>query len=445
MLRFAPSPTGSMHIGNLRVALLNFLVAKRLKLPLMVRIEDTDLERNIPGKDQEILEILEKVGITWNELIYQSANLPTHLAYAEKLLQSKEAFYCYCTPAFLEAKKAEALKAKKPFRYEDHWALLEKESNPNPVVRLKGSTQEMQFTDTIKGTIHFKAHELDSFVILRSNQTPTYNFACACDDFTYGISYIIRGEDHVSNTPKQMLIQQALSRVLNLPYKPTTYAHLPIILNEEDGKKMSKRVESSSVQWLLKQGFLPASIANYLIALGYKPPKEVFDLSEAATWFVLENVSASSAKFSLSYLRHLNHKRLQNLSLEQLAKVLQIEPFKAPLAQLFLEESSTLVELRSKLQAMFAPKDISKDYEGQNFYDQCLLLYNTLKTMPVCTDFANFKQIAMQKSQLKGKDFFKPLRILLTGQSHGLELATLYPHVYPFLDQILTLATDHGC
>ncbi|BCD45901.1 glutamate--tRNA ligase [Helicobacter suis] len=445
MLRFAPSPTGSMHIGNLRVALLNFLVAKRLKLPLMVRIEDTDLERNIPGKDQEILEILEKVGITWNELIYQSANLPTHLSYAEKLLQNQEAFYCYCTPAFLEAKKAEALKAKKPFRYEDHWALLEKESNPNPVVRLKGSTQEMQFTDTIKGSIRFNAHELDSFVILRSNQTPTYNFACACDDFTYGISYIIRGEDHVSNTPKQMLIQQALSRVLNLPYKPTTYAHLPIILNEEDGKKMSKRVESSSVQWLLKQGFLPASIANYLISLGYKPPKEVFDLSEATTWFVLENVSASSAKFSLPYLRHLNHKRLQNLSLEQLAKVLQIEPFKAPLAQLFLEESSTLVELHSKLQAMFAPKDISKDYEGQNFYDQCLLLYNTLKTMPVCTDFSNFKQIAMQKSQLRGKDFFKPLRILLTGQSHGLELATLYPHVYPFLDQILTLATDHGC
>lgn len=445
MLRFAPSPTGSMHIGNLRVALFNFVVAKQLKSPLMVRIEDTDLERNIPGKDQEILKILEMVGVSWDTLVYQSANLPTHLEYAQRLLDHNEAFYCHCTPAFLELKKTEALRAKKPFRYDDAWALLEKQSNPHPVVRLKGSQQGLQFQDVIKGPLSFEPFELDSFVILRSNQTPTYNFACACDDLEYKISHIIRGEDHVSNTPKQILIQRALRRVLNLPERNITYAHLPIILNEEDGKKMSKRHEASSVGWLLKQGFLPQSIANYLVSLGYKPPKEVFDLAEAMTWFKIERLSPSSAKFSLSYLRYLNHKRLEDLSLEELGVLLDLDcPEKSKLARLFIQECSTLLELQEKLKAVFSPKDICKEEGGQNFKEKCLRLYHVLKDMPTYESFTDFKQIAMQKSQLKGKDFFKPLRLLLTGELHGIELALLYPHVRPFLDQILTLKADHG-
>ncbi|CRF41158.1 glutamate--tRNA ligase [Helicobacter ailurogastricus] len=445
MLRFAPSPTGSMHIGNLRVALLNFIVAQRLKLPLMLRIEDTDTQRNIAGKDEEIFKILKQMGVSWDQLVYQSANFATHLDYAKKLLDEGEAFYCHCTPEFLEARKQEAIQAKKPFRYEDGWALAEKESNPNPVVRLKGSAQDMEFNDLVKGTIRFKAAELDSFVIVRANQVPTYNFACAADDFTYQISHIIRGEDHISNTPKQILIKQALSRVLNTPQTPTIYAHLPIILNEDDGKKMSKRHEASSVQWLLKEGFLPASIANYLATMGYKAPKEIFSLSEALEWFELEKVSPSSAHFSLAYLRHLNHEHLKNLEPASLAKLLGIEPAKAPLARLFLEECSTLAELQEKLNAMFAPKDIAKDYEGQNFYDKCTTLYHALKAMPAVADFNAFKQEAMQRSQLKGKDFFKPLRILLTGQAHGVELALLYPHIVPFLEQILTLESAHGC
>ncbi|BCZ17492.1 Glutamylglutaminyl-tRNA synthetase GltX [Helicobacter sp. NHP19-003] len=444
MLRFAPSPTGSMHIGNLRVALLNFIVAKLLKLPLMLRIEDTDTQRNIEGKDAEIFGILEQMGVTWDQLVYQSANFATHLDYTQKLLDKGEAFYCHCTPEFLEKKKQEAVQAKRPFRYNDSWALLEKTSNPNPVVRLRGSAQDVVFHDLIKGSIHFKAAELDSFVIVRSNQVPTYNFACATDDFNYKITHIIRGEDHISNTPKQILIKQALSRVLGVPETPTIYAHLPIILNEDDGKKMSKRYEASSVQWLLKQGFLPASIANYLAAMGYQAPKEVFSLSEALQWFALEKVSASSAHFSLPYLRHLNHEHLKALDLASLAKVLGIEPAKAPLAQLFLEECSTLNELQDKLSAMFGPKDINKDYEGQNFYDKCTTLYHALKAMPTVADFNAFKQEAMQKSQLKGKDFFKPLRILLTGRAHGVELALLYPHLAPFLEQILVLKTEHG-
>ncbi|WP_104692554.1 glutamate--tRNA ligase [Helicobacter felis] len=442
MLRFAPSPTGDMHIGNLRVALLNALVAKQLDQPLMLRIEDTDTERNIPNKDREILDLLRKVGISWDQLVYQSANLPTHQEYAQKLLDQGFAFYCHCTPEFLEEQKQQALREKRPFRYHDAWARLQEKSNPHPVVRLRGSSVSLFFEDTIKGKIHFEPHELDSFVILRSNKTPTYNFACACDDFTYKISYIIRGEDHVSNTPKQILIQQALAKVLDQPFKPIAYAHLPIILDQESGKKMSKRDAASSVVWLLKEGFLAKSIANYLISLGYAPPSEVFSLEESCAWFDLHKLSAAPARFNLSYLRHLNHAHLQALEIHQLQELLGLDSLqKAQLAQIFLEESSTLNELRAKLEAMLAPKDIHKNYENENFYDRCLRLHATLQSLPLeaLEDFTEFKEIAMQKSQLKGKDFFKSLRILFTGTTQGVELNKLYPFVRYFAQDILTL------
>ncbi|WP_104732139.1 glutamate--tRNA ligase [Helicobacter salomonis] len=448
MLRFAPSPTGNMHIGNVRAALLNFIIARQLQRPLMVRIEDTDEARNIPHKDQEILELLSAIGVSWDQLVYQSANLPTHLEYAQKLLDHGLAFYCHCTPEFLEEQKQRALQEKRPFRYHDTWALLQKQSNPHPVVRLRGSAHALQFADQIKGTIRFEPHELDSFVILRANKAPTYNFACACDDFTYQISYIIRGEDHVSNTPKQILIQQALAKVLEVKCPEITYAHLPLILNHETGKKMSKRDAASSVSWLLQQGFLPQSVANYLITLGYSPPKEIFSLQESCAWFDINKLSASSARFDLAYLRHLNHRHLQNLELSELQTLLKLDhPQKAQLAKLFLEDSSTLCELQSKLTLMFSPKDITCDYEGENFYDRCATLYQALQTLCLeeLADFQAFKQAAMQASQLKGKDFFKSLRILLTGQAHGIELGLLYPFVRTFASEILTLKDPHGC
>ncbi len=382
------------------------------------------------------------MGISWDQLIYQSANLPTHLDYAQRLLEHGLAFYCHCTPEFLEDQKQRAIQEKRPFRYHDAWALLQAKSNPHPVVRLRGSMRALKFTDQIKGVISFEPHELDSFVILRANKTPTYNFACACDDFTYKISYIIRGEDHISNTPKQILIQQALAQVLGVAHTQIAYAHLPLILNHETGKKMSKRDAASSVVWLLQQGFLPQSVANYLIALGYSPPKDIFSLNESCAWFELGKLSKTNARFDLSYLRHLNHKHLANLDLQELQTLLKLNhPNKAQLARLFLEDSSTVGELQSKLEAMFSPKDIQKDYEGENFYDPCLKLYKALQTLNLAQleDFAHFKQVAMQASQLKGKDFFKPLRILFTGQACGLELRLLYPFVRAFASEILIL------
>ncbi|AFI04211.1 glutamate--tRNA ligase [Helicobacter cetorum] len=437
MLRFAPSPTGDMHIGNLRAAIFNYIVAKQQNKPFLIRIEDTDKERNIEGKDQEILEILKLMGISWDKLVYQSHNLNYHRDMAEKLLKESKAFLCYASTEFLEQEKEKAKNEKRPFRYLDEWATLEKGNHNNPVVRLKAPQNAMSFNDVIKKEVKFEPYELDSFVLLRKDKSPTYNFACACDDLLYEISCIIRGEDHVSNTPKQILIQQALGSS-----NPITYAHLPIILDEISGKKMSKRDEASSVKWLLNQGFLPVAIVNYLITIGNKVPKEVFTLEEAIEWFNLENLSSSPAHFNLKYLKHLNHEHLKLLDDEKLLELTQIKDISLlGLLRLFIEESDTLLELKEKISLFLEPKDIVRTYENEDFKERCLVLFNVLKTMDfqAYSDFESFKKDSMNLSKLKGKDFFKPLRILLTGSSHGIELPLIFPYIQSHCKEILRL------
>ncbi|WP_104760979.1 glutamate--tRNA ligase [Helicobacter cetorum] len=437
MLRFAPSPTGDMHIGNLRAAIFNYIVAKQQNKPFLIRIEDTDKERNIEGKDQEILEILKLMGISWDKLVYQSHNLDYHRDMAEKLLKENKAFLCYASTEFLEKEKEKAKNEKRPFRYLDEWATLEKGKHNSLVVRLKAPQNAMSFNDVIKKEVKFEPYELDSFVLLRKDKSPTYNFACACDDLLYEISFIIRGEDHVSNTPKQILIQQALGS-----NNPITYAHLPIILDETSGKKMSKRDEASSVKWLLNQGFLPVAIVNYLITIGNKVPKEVFTLEEAIIWFNLENLSNSPAHFNLKYLKHLNHEHLKLLDDEKLLELTQIKDISLlGLLRLFIEESDTLLELKEKISLFLEPKDIVKTYENEDFKERCLMLFDALKTMDfqAYSDFESFKKDSMNLSKLKGKDFFKPLRILLTGNSHGIELPLIFPYIQSHYKEILRL------
>ncbi|MDO5046429.1 glutamate--tRNA ligase, partial [Campylobacter sp.] len=266
MYRFAPSPTGDMHLGNLRVALLNYLCSLQDKSGFIVRIEDTDKERNIPGKDKEILEILTRFGIKWDQLYYQSENLKFHRQLASKLMIDKRAFACFCTESELEAKKKEAKVKGVAYRYDGTCEKMSDEevlACEKPfVIRMKKPNNTMKFTDAIKGEISFEPENVDSFVIMRADKTPTYNFACATDDMLEGVTFVIRGEDHVSNTPKQELIREGLDYTDKI-----RYAHLPIILNSE-GKKMSKRENESSVKWLFSQGFMPEAIANYIISLG---------------------------------------------------------------------------------------------------------------------------------------------------------------------------------
>ena len=295
MYRFAPSPTGDMHIGNLRAAIFNYICSLQDKSGFILRIEDTDTARNIEGKDQEIIEILKRFGISWQSLYYQSKNLKFHQQFAAKLLAEKKAFCCFCSEEELEAKKQAAKDAGEAYRYDGHCEHLSDEEvlgcEKPFTIRLKKPDHALEFTDAIKGRITFEPQNIDSFVIMRADKTPTYNFACACDDMMQGVSFVIRGEDHVSNTPKQNWIRESLGYEGEIKY-----AHLPIILNSE-GKKMSKREDSSSVKWLLQSGYLPEAIANYLILLGNKTPREVFSMDEAVEFFDIAKISKSPAKF----------------------------------------------------------------------------------------------------------------------------------------------------
>lgn len=439
MLRFAPSPTGDMHIGNLRAALFNYILAKQRSEKFLIRIEDTDLARNIDGKDKEILQILNLFGLLWDDLVYQSHNFKHHHSFAEHLIKENKAFYCYCSKEFLEQKKEEAIASKVAFRYDDSWAEIERETNSKPVVRLKGATKSIDFDDEIKGHLEFAPAEVDSFVILREDGVPTYNFACACDDMIYDISFIVRGEDHVSNTPKQILIQNALGYD-----KKIGYAHLPIIL-ADSGKKMSKRDSASSVSWLLEQGFLPQAIMNYLISMGNKTPTEIFTLSEAIEWFDIADIARSPVKFDIKRLRYINREHLKKLNESEFALLLQTQDITiGAIAKLYLEEASTLNEIREKIDLIFAPKDIKRLYENENFEPLCRELFPVLQGIvdeksEVLNDYESFKNEAIKRSSLKGKNFFKPLRILLTGEAHGVDLNLLYPYIRFYLKDILRI------
>lgn len=434
MLRFAPSPTGDMHIGNLRAAIFNYILAKQRGERFLIRIEDTDVARNIAGSDKEILQILTLFGLLWDDLVYQSGNFPYHNQLAQKLIDNGRAFYCYCSKDFLESKKQEAIAAKQAFRYDDSWAEIEKDSGKSPVIRLRKSLEPITYHDSIKGDLHFAPNELDSFVIMREDGVPTYNFACACDDMLYDISAIVRGEDHTSNTPKQILVHRALGYE-----KQIEYAHLPIILGES-GKKMSKRDSASSVAWLLEQGFLPSAICNYLISMGNHTPYEIFSLEEAIAWFSLEKIAKAPVRFDLARLRFVNHAHLSRLSDSDLALLLESsDESMGKLARIYLEEASTLNELRDKISPIFSPKDISTLYEGQDFSQECAALEEALRTIAVNAplEYESFKDQAMQASGLKGKGFFKALRILLTGASHGPDLSKLYAILRPHLREVV--------
>ena len=261
MLRFAPSPTGDMHIGNLRVALINHILSKQLNEELLIRIEDTDKKRNVDGKEKEILEILNLFSINYSRVVHQSENIKYHTQMAMKLLLDKKAFNCFCSENALDLDREKAIQEKKPYRYSGFCETISDETKFNCnapfVVRLKKPISDIKFTDLVKGDFSYEPFDVDSFILLREDKSPMYNFACAIDDMLYDISTVVRGEDQLPNTPKQIHIRKSLGYERDI-----NYIHLPLILNFETGEKMSKRDDASSVRWLVDQGYLPAAIAN---------------------------------------------------------------------------------------------------------------------------------------------------------------------------------------
>jgi glutamyl-tRNA synthetase len=430
MLRFAPSPTGDMHIGNLRVALFNYILSVQRNEPLLIRIEDTDKERNIAGKEDEILEILALFGIQYQEHQFQSNNLRYHRAMALQLLHDKQAFNCFCAPEMLDAKREASKEGKIAYRYDgtcENLSADEVIDNPNPfTVRLKKPTHSITVHDIIKGDSTFAPDDIDSFILMRADKNPTYNFACAIDDMLSDVSIIIRGEDHLSNTPKQIAIQRALGydRVIE-------YAHLPIILGNE-GKKMSKRDDASSIKWLLEEGYLPEAIINYLILMGNNTPMEIFTLKEAIKWFDLSVLSKSPARFDMDKLKFINREHLKMMDPKELSRYVGFADEEiGRLTKVFLDEAGTLKELRPKIKAIFEPKVVP-----QEFQEGFEVLKNLTLNAPHFDDYESYKTYLVEHSGLKGKNLFKPLRILLSGAEHGPELNDLYTYLKNYLKEV---------
>jgi glutamate--tRNA ligase len=433
MYRFAPSPTGDMHIGNLRAAIFNYICSLKDKSGFILRIEDTDTARNIEGKEEEIQEILHKFGIKWQTLYYQSKNLKFHREFAHKLLMDKKAFCCFCSSEILAQKKELAKQNDEAYRYDGTCERLSDEQvlecEKPFVIRMKKPASTMKFKDAIKGEISFEPENIDSFVIMREDKTPTYNFACAIDDMLEGVTFVIRGEDHVSNTPKQEWIRECVGFSEKIQY-----AHLPIILDNE-GKKMSKRDSSSSVKWLLECGYMPEAIANYLILLGNKTPCEIFTIEEAAQWFDITKISKNPAKFDITKLAQINREHIKRASDERLSELFSLEISRANLIRFYTQESSLIPEISAKISAIFSPKNISEEWR-----ENAEILRNLiLNESEIPAEFNEFKSNLMKKSALKGKAFFMPLRLLLTNSEHGPELSELFPLIRDEIRAVVAL------
>ena len=421
MLRFLSSPTGDMHIGDLRIALFNYILSKQRNEDLIIRIEDMDKEKNIEGKDKETVDILGLFGIKYSQVIHQSQNFKFHSAMALQLLHEKKAFSCFCSPEWLQGKREEAKKNKKVYRYDGACENLPAElviDNMNPfTVRIKQPSCEIKIKDYIKGEVTFKPEKIDSFVIMRQDKTPTYNFACAVDDMLSDISLIIHKEESINNAPKQDYIRTSLSY-----NKRVEYAHLPSILNDD-----------FSVKWLLEEGYLPSAISNYLISIGNNPPKEIFNIYEAIEWFNLQNISNSPARFDINMLKHINREHLKNLDAKELSRYVGFADIEiGELAKIYLEEAGTTKELRTKIEPIFAQKTIPKEFE-----EQAKIISQTIKNAPYFEEYNDFKKYIMDKSGLKDKNFSKPLRFLLTGAEHGPDISEIYKYLKNYIGEIV--------
>ena len=307
-VRFAPSPTGALHIGGARTALYNWLLARGQGGTLVLRIEDTDRERSTPENVEQILDALRWLQIDWDEgPIFQTERAARHAELVQRLLAEGKAYRSAATAADTRAWR------------EEHGRGFRGNAEEEGAVRLRVPDEgEIAFEDVIRGPISFQHAHLDEPVIARSDGTPVYNFAVAVDDLDAEITHVVRGEDHISNTPTQLLVYEALGA------QPPRYAHLPL-LHGPDGKKLSKRHGAASVQELRERGYLPEAVVNYiaLLGAGFDPEREVFTAQELAERFRLERVSKSPAVFDEQKLRHLDGIYVRELPVAELAARLE--------------------------------------------------------------------------------------------------------------------------
>ena len=320
--RFAPSPTGNFHIGSARTALFNWLFAKNTKGNFLIRIEDTDKARSTKGSINKILDGLKWLNLDWdNEIIYQSQNQKRHKEVAEELLAKGLAYKCFCSEEDLNKMREEAKILKKPFRYNRKWREKDPKDAPkdiSPVIRIKSPIKgDTKIDDIIQGTIKVSNEEMDDFIIMRSDGTPTYMLSVVVDDYDMNITHIVRGHDHLTNTFRQNVIYDAMK------WKKPITAHIPLILGP-DGNKMSKRHGAIDVEEYKIKGILPSALINYMLRLGWSHgDDEIISLENAIKWFSLEKIGKSPAKFDNEKLISVNSHYIKELNNDKIIKFLE--------------------------------------------------------------------------------------------------------------------------
>ncbi len=447
-VRFAPSPTGKLHLGNARTAIFNWLFARHSQGSFVLRIEDTDKERSKPEYEAQLIETLRWLGIDWDEgpnkkgdfgPYRQSERLHIYQEYIQRLLREEKAYYCYCTEEELETERQLCLKKGLPPRYSGKCRYLteaqkreyEKQGR-QPVIRFKVPEDEVViFEDLIKGKMRFFSNDIGDFVIVRSNGIPAYNFAVVIDDILMQITHVVRGEDHLSNTASQYLLYKALG------FTPPQFAHHSLLL-APDRTKLSKRHGAVSVEEYRKEGFLPQALFFYLATLGRGAQKEIWDRKQLVKRFDLKMAGKGNAIFDKKQLLWVNKQLLRALPLEDVSSYAQ--PFLPEAGKdllkkfvaLVRENVSTLKEMADLWPIFNNPKialskqaiEALKNPEAQMVLS---LFYEALKTGQ--NDYEAILHEIYQKTQFKGKNLMLPLRIALTGVNNGPQLHAIFEYL----------------
>lgn len=392
--RFAPSPTGFLHIGGARTALFSWAFAKHSKGKFVLRIEDTDLERSFDAATQGILDGMAWLNLDYDEgPFYQTQRMQRYKEVLDKMLADGTAYYCYTTKEELDA----ARQADKNFAYDRKWRPEPNKTLPaipegvKPVIRFKNPLEgSVVWNDLVKGRIEVANAELDDLIIARNDGTPTYNFCVVVDDFDMGITHVLRGDDHVSNTPRQINILKALGA--NIP----VYGHLSMILGE-DGKKLSKRHGAVSVMQYEEDGYLPETLINYLARLGWSHgDAEIFSRDELIAWFDLEHITPSAAQFDFAKLKWLNQHYIKQLAEQNPQRLSDLVADKLQrLYKISIKNVANLVENFQKLCLLYADRSQTINELAENL-------------LPFFEEIADFSADKVQQIQQKLAEIYKP-------------------------------------
>lgn len=430
--RFAPSPTGYLHIGGARTALFSWAYARRHGGKFILRIEDTDQERSTQQSTQAILDGMAWLGLDYDEgPFYQMQRLQRYHEVAEQLLRNNQAYHCYATKEELDEMREQQLAAGLKPRYDGRWR-DSKQTPPagvKPVIRFKNPLEgHVSFNDQVKGRITVANNELDDLVLLRSDGIPTYNFSVVLDDLDMNITHVIRGDDHVNNTPRQINILKALNALL------PEYAHVPMILGA-NGERLSKRHGAVSVMQYRDDGYLPEALLNYLARLGWSHgDEEIFSREELIGWFDLSSISRSPAKLNPEKLHWINQQYLKKTDNAHLAEL--VVPFLnkdncnisggpnlTRVVDLLKERVNTIEELADAAVYFYRPLEPTDELKAQYFNTETESLLTDLidKFNHIEWTRESIHQeikIAAKNHDVKLPKIAMPLRVMITGEIH---------------------------